>query len=84
MRKTKPRVSNKTSKNKIIPITRLLSSYGDIFISLLSFQDHCMLRIVNIFKFLSDLWCETRKACIQLIHDGVVQARLLACPLPCR
>ena len=35
-------------------------------------------------KSLSDLWSEARKACIQLVHGGVVQARFLACPLPCR
>ena len=35
-------------------------------------------------KSLSGLWNEARKACILLIHGGVVQARFWASPLPCR
>ena len=33
-------------------------------------------------KSLSGLWNEARKACILLIHGGVVQARFWASPLP--
>ena len=38
----------------------------------------------DIFKSLSGLWNEARKACILLIHGDVAQARFWASPLPCR